>query len=74
MKKTLDLFNEIKNTCFENPDMETKLWIMEEIDRSLDDELGIDNRTDLETELIPDDVYQTILYSFIQDKEYSIHM
>lgn len=37
---------------------------LSDIDASLDEELGSENRTDLVSEEIPDELYEDILFSF----------
>jgi hypothetical protein len=58
MKKTIDLLNEIVTMGF------SRERALSDIDASLDEELGFENRTDLVNEEIPDELYEDILFGF----------
>ena len=64
MKKTIDLLNEVVAMGF------SRERALSDIDASLDDVLGFENRTDdLVNEEISDELYDDILDGFIQEKE-----
>lgn len=63
MKKTIDLLNEVVAMGF------SRERALSDIDASLDEELGFENRTDLMNEEITDQLYDYILNGFIQEKE-----
>lgn len=58
MKKTIDLLNEVVAMGF------SRERALSDIDASLDEELGFENRTDLANEEIPDQLYEDILFGF----------
>lgn len=58
MKKTIDLLNKAVEMGF------SREKALSDIDASLDEELGSENRTDLVSEEIPDELYEDILFSF----------
>lgn len=58
MKKTIDLLNEVVAMGF------NRERALSDIDASLDEELGSENRTDLPNEEISDQLYEDILFSF----------
>lgn len=58
MKKTIDLLNKAVEMGF------SREKALSDIDASLDEELGFENRTDLVNEEIPDELYEDILFSF----------
>lgn len=58
MKKTIDLLNEVVAMGF------SRERALSDIDSSLDEELGLENRTDLPDEKIPDQLYEDILFGF----------
>lgn len=64
MKKTIDLLNEVIAMGF------SRKRALSNIDASLDDVLGFENRNDdLVNEEISDELYDDILNGFIQEKE-----
>lgn len=64
MKKTIDLLNEVVAMGF------SRERALSDIDASLDEELGLENRTDdLVNEKISDELYKDVLDGFIQEKE-----
>lgn len=64
MKKTsLDLLKEIMELGFE------KEYALDGIDVALDDEFGYENRKELSNEYLNDELYDSILDSFICEKE-----
>lgn len=58
MKKTIDLLNKAVEMGF------SREKALSDIDASLDEELGSENRTDLVSEEIPDELYEDILFGF----------
>ena len=58
MKKTIDLINEVVAMGF------SRERALSDIDASLDEELGSENRTDLPSEEISDQLYEDILFGF----------
>ena len=58
MKKTIDLLNEVVAMGF------SRERALSDIDASLDEELGSENRTDLPSEEISDQLYEDILFGF----------
>lgn len=58
MKKTIDLLNEVVAMGF------SRERALSDIDASLDEELGPENRTDLPSEEISDQLYEDILFGF----------
>ena len=58
MKKTIDLLNEVVAMGF------SRERALSDIDASLDEELGSENRTDLPSEEISDQLYEDILFDF----------
>lgn len=58
MKKTIDLLNEVVAMGF------NRERALSDIDASLDEELGSENRTDLSNEEISDQLYEDILFGF----------
>lgn len=58
MKKTIDLLNKAVEMGF------SRERALSDIDASLDEELGFENRTDLVNEEIPDELYEDILFGF----------
>ena len=58
MKKTIDLLNEVVAMGF------NRERALSDIDASLDEELGSENRTDLPDEEISDQLYEDILFGF----------
>lgn len=58
MKKTIDLLNEVVAMGF------SRERALSDIDASLDEELGSENRTDLTSEEISDQLYEDILFGF----------
>ena len=56
MKKTIDLLNEVVAMGF------SRERALSDIDASLDEELGSENRTDLPSEEISDQLYEDILF------------
>ena len=58
MKKTIDLLNEVVAMGF------SRERVLSDIDASLDEELGFENRTDLMNEEITDQLYDDILFGF----------
>ena len=58
MKKTIDLLNEVVAMGF------SRERALSDIDASLDEELGFENRTDLSDEEISDQLYKDILFGF----------
>lgn len=58
MKKTIDLLNEVVAMGF------SRERALSDIDASLDEELGFENRTDLPDEEISDQLYEDILFGF----------
>lgn len=58
MKKTIDLLNEVVAMGF------SRERALSDIDASLDEELGFENRTDLVNEEISDELYEDILFGF----------
>lgn len=58
MKKTIDLLNEVLAMGF------SRERALSDIDASLDEELGFENRTDLPDEEISDQLYEDILFGF----------
>lgn len=58
MKKTIDLLNEVVAMGF------SRERALSDIDASLDEELGFENRTDLMDEEIADQLYDDILFGF----------
>lgn len=58
MRKTIDLLNEVVAMGF------SRERALSDIDASLDEELGFENRTDLPDEKIPDQLYEDILFGF----------
>ena len=58
MKKTIDLLNEVVAMGF------SRERALSDIDASLDEELGSENRTDLPIEEISDQLYEDILFGF----------
>lgn len=58
MKKTIDLLNEAVAMGF------SRERALSDIDASLDEELGSENRTDLPSEEISDQLYEDILFGF----------
>lgn len=58
MKKTIDLLNKAVEMGF------SREKALSDIDASLDEELGFENRTDLVNEEIPDELYEDILFGF----------
>lgn len=58
MKKTIDLLNEVVAMGF------NRERALSDIDASLDEELGSENRTDLPNEEISDQLYEDILFGF----------
>ena len=63
MNKNIDLLNEVVAMGF------SRERALSDIDASLDEELGFENRTDLMNEEITDQLYDYILNGFIQEKE-----
>lgn len=61
MKKTVDLLNEVVALGF------SRERALEDIDASLDNELGFENRQALAEETISDDLYDSILDGFRQE-------
>lgn len=57
-KKTIDLLNEVVAMGF------SRERALSDIDASLDEELGSENRTDLPSEEISDQLYEDILFGF----------
>lgn len=58
MKKTIDLLNEVVAMGF------SRERALSDIDASLDEELGFENRTNLMNEEISDQLYDDILFGF----------
>ena len=58
MKKTIDLLNEVVTMGF------SRERALSDIDASLDEELGSENRTDLPSEEISDQLYEDIIFGF----------
>lgn len=58
MKKTIDLLNEVVAMGF------SRERALSDIDASLDEELGSENRTDLPSEEISDQLYEDIIFGF----------
>lgn len=58
MKKTIDLLKEAIKLGF------NRERALADIDASLDEELGVENRADLMNEEIPDRLYEDILFGF----------
>ena len=58
MKKTIDLLNKAVSMGF------SRERALSDIDASLDEELGFENRTDLMNEEITDQLYNDILFGF----------
>lgn len=58
MKRTIDLLNEVVAMGF------SRERALSDIDASLDEELGFENRTDLPDEEISDQLYEDILFGF----------
>lgn len=58
MRKTIDLLNEVVAMGF------SRERALSDIDASLDEELGFENRTDLMDEEITDQLYDDILFGF----------
>lgn len=58
MKKTIDLLNEVVKMGF------NREKALRDIDASLDEELGTENRKPLMEEEIPDQLYEDILFGF----------
>ena len=65
MKKTIDLLNEVVAMGF------SRERALSDIDASLDEELGLENRTDLVDEEIADQLYDDILFGFQCEAEVS---
>lgn len=65
MKKTIDLLNEVVAMGF------SRERALSDIDASLDEELGLENRTDLVDEEIADHLYDDILFGFQCEAEVS---
>ena len=65
MKKTIDLLNEVVAMGF------SRERALSDIDASLDEELGSENRTDLMNEEITDQLYNNILFGFQCEAEVS---
>lgn len=65
MKKTIDLLNEVVAMGF------SRERALSDIDASLDEELGFENRTDLMNEEITDQLYDDILFGFQCEAEVS---
>lgn len=65
MKKTIDLLNEVVAMGF------NRERALSDIDASLDEELGLENRTDLMDEEITDQLYDDILFGFQCEAEVS---
>ena len=63
MKKTIDLLNEVVAMGF------SRERALSDIDASLDEELGSENRTDLPSEEISDQLYEDILFGFKCESE-----
>ena len=58
MKKTIDLLNEVVAMGV------SRERALSDIDASLDEELGSENRTDLPSEEISDQLYEDIIFGF----------
>lgn len=58
MKKTIDLLNKAMSMGF------SREKALRDIDASLDEELGAENRKPLMEEEIPDQLYEDILFGF----------
>lgn len=58
MKKTIDLLKEAVAMGF------SRERALSDIDASLDEELGFENRADLASEEISDELYEDILFGF----------
>ena len=65
MKKTIDLLNEVVAMGF------SRERALSDIDASLDEELGLENRTDLVDEEIADQLYDDIVIGFQCEAEVS---
>lgn len=65
MKKTIDLLNEVVAMGF------SRERALSDIDASLDEELGFENRTDLMNEEITDQLYDDIIFGFQCETEVS---
>lgn len=63
MKKTIDLLNEVVAMGF------SRERALSDIDASLDEELGSENRTDFPSEEISDQLYEDILFGFKCESE-----
>lgn len=61
MKKTMDLLNEVMELGF------SRERALEDIDASLDDVLGFENRKELAEETISDDLYNDVLEGFKEE-------
>ena len=61
MKKTMDLLNEVMELGF------SREIALEDIDASLDDVLGFENRKELAEETISDDLYNDVLEGFKEE-------
>ncbi len=58
MKKTMDLVNEVVAMGF------AKEEALKQIDASLDEFIGLENRTELAEEEISEEIYENILFGF----------
>ena len=67
MKKTIDLLNEVVAMGF------SRERALSDIDASLDEELGSENRTDLPSEEISDQLYEDILFGFKCEAEANLY-
>lgn len=64
MKTTLDLLNKVTEMGF---DREKAL---EDIDKSLDEEFGYENRKPIDEEVLSDELYENIVFGFECEKEW----
>lgn len=64
MKKTVELLNEVMELGF------SRERALEDIDASLDNELGFENRKPLKDEEIPDELATEILNGFKEEAEW----